>query len=84
GYRSALGVIRLSDRYGKARMEAACARALHLKVCTYKSVKSILERGLDRQPLPESKPLLPPLEHENVRGPDYYAGPENKPEVGSC
>jgi hypothetical protein len=39
---------------------------------------------LDRQPLPEPLPLLPPLEHENVRGPDYYAGPENKPEVGSC
>lgn len=41
GYRSAVGVIRLSDRYGKARMEAACARALQLKVCSYKSVKSI-------------------------------------------
>jgi transposase len=31
GYRSALGIIRLADRYGTARVEAACARALHLR-----------------------------------------------------
>lgn len=83
-YRSALGVIRLSDRYGKERMEAACARALHLKVCTYKSVKSILERGLDRQPLLDPPPLPPAQTHENLRGSAYYAGTENEPEVGQC
>ena len=31
GFRSALGIIRLADRYGRERLEAACGRALHLR-----------------------------------------------------
>jgi transposase len=73
GFRSALGVLRLADekRYGKARVEKACARALRHRAVGYKSVVAILQHHLedadektaDKGPLPE---------HENVRGAHYY------------
>ena len=48
GYRAALGIIRLAGRYGPRRAEAACARALRLRLYSYRSVESILRTGLDR------------------------------------
>ena len=51
GYRCCLGIIRLADRYGAERVEAACARALAVRALSYRSVESILRHGLDRQPL---------------------------------
>ena len=51
GYRSCLGIIRLGDRYGSERLEAACARALAARALSYRSVESILSHGLDPQPL---------------------------------
>jgi transposase len=84
GYRSALGVIRLSRKYGAERLEAACTRAVRFKLYRYQSVKSMLECGLDSQPLPELVPPPSPVAHENLRGPDYYAAQENHQEVGKC
>ena len=74
GYRSCLGVLRLKDRYSSERLEAACARALAVKAYSYKNVESILKNGLDRQPLgrSSSQTRLPLLEHENLRGKQYY------------
>jgi transposase len=72
GYRSCMGLIGLGRRYGKDRLEAACRRAVHLRAHSYQSVKSILERGLDRQNVAESV-TLPPVEHANIRGAGYYA-----------
>jgi transposase len=72
GYRSCLGLIRLSDRYGKERLENASARALFYGTNSYKSVKSILKHGLDSKP-PKEKPEFKPVVHENIRGADYYS-----------
>lgn len=72
GFRSCLGILRLAERYGSERLEAACRRALRLGACRYKSLASILERGLDRQPLPEQTELTLPVAHDHVRGPGYY------------
>jgi transposase len=72
GYRSALGIIRLADRYGAERTEAACTRALTARALSFRSVESILRHGLDSQPL--SEPVRRPHpRHDNVRGPSYYA-----------
>jgi transposase len=72
GYRACLGLQRLARQYGPERLEAACARAMSIRSPTYRSVDSILKRGIDRQPLP-AKPTQAALPlHENVRGPDYY------------
>ena len=84
GYRSALGVISLSRKYGPERVEAACTRAVRMKVHRYQSVKSILASGLDQEPLPQLI-VRPPVEHANIRGADYY-GDDTKPAqgVGGC
>lgn len=71
GYRSCLGLIRLGDRYGKERLEAACHRALYYHTVSYKSVSSILKHGLDSK-APEQRPALKPLLHPNIRGAGYY------------
>jgi transposase len=72
GFRSCLGIIRLGKGVGAERLEAACARALRFGTCSYRSIKSILENGLDRQPQEPELPLNSPA-HENVRGQVYYA-----------
>ena len=73
GYRSCLGVIRLGKTYSLQRLEAAARRALHLRACSYPSIKSILACGLDRQPLPqEAAPSAPPIQHPNIRGAGYF------------
>jgi len=84
GYRAALGVISLSRKYGPERVEAACTRAVRMKVHRYQSVKSILASGLDPEPLPQLI-VRPPVEHANIRGADYY-GDDTKPAqgVGGC
>ena len=72
GYRTCLGILRLSKPYGGDRLEAACGRALLLGTCRYKSIESILKHGLDRKPLPEQQDLNLPEDHDNIRGPSYY------------
>jgi transposase len=71
GYRSCLGILRLSKEYERERLEAACQRALDIHALSYKSVKSILKNGLDRQP-GQQRQSVQPVEHGNVRGNGYY------------
>ena len=73
GYRSCLGLMRLSRQYGAERLEAACARAQSIRAPYFRSVASILASGLDRQQMATAQPAQKSLPlHENVRGPDYY------------
>ena len=46
--RAAQGVLRLAERYGNARLDAACARALAHDSPFYRTVKTILAGGVDR------------------------------------
>jgi transposase len=48
--RAAQGVVALAKRFGPKRLEAACSRALAFDSPLYRTVKTILERGLDQQP----------------------------------
>lgn len=79
GYRSCLGLIRLAKQYTAERMEAAAERALATGACRYKSVKSILQKGLDRQPagLVAEPAASAPVTHDNVRGGEYFDPEEN-------
>lgn len=72
GYRACLGLLRLSERFSPDRLEAACDRALAIDALSYRSVCSILEKGLDQIPLEEQTTLELPADHANVRGPDYF------------
>jgi transposase len=73
GYRACLGVLRLGKRYSNERLEAACRRAVAMNVCSYRSIKSILEKSLDRESLaPLEIPAAHAEIHPNVRGSNYY------------
>jgi len=72
-FRSCMGLINLSRRggYDRERLEVACAYALRYGNVGYGAVKRILENGYDKstqEPFPEE--II--LQHENVRGADYY------------
>jgi len=51
--RAAQGVIGLGKRFGPDRLEAACQRALAFDSAKYRTVKTILHKGIDQQPLDE-------------------------------
>ena len=74
GYRSCLGLMRLAKDYSPERLEAAAARAVSAGAYSWKSVKNILSRGLERAPAPpnETQHTLV-LFHEHLRGAEYYA-----------
>lgn len=72
GFRSCLGILRLGRRYGEERLEAACGRALGVRARSYRHVEAILKNGLDRVRPPEPEGAERRIEHENVRGADYY------------
>lgn len=67
GYRSCMGILRLAKKFGDARLEAACNRALAIRGLSFKSVRSILESNLDQRPLPEKTHQLS-IVHTNIRG----------------
>jgi transposase len=73
GYRSCLGLLRLTKQYGPERVEAASARAVAVGARSYRHVEAMLKHGLDRVPLDaaDPSPSLRPM-HANVRGPAYY------------
>jgi len=69
GYKSCMGVLQFSKKYGEARLEAACKRARTLGSCTYSTVSRILKNGLENAIAETAKPTP---EHENIRGSEYY------------
>ena len=70
-----MGLVSLARQYDDARLEAACTRAVRYKLYRLGNVRSILVSGLDQQPLPQLVPAPAPVEHDNIRGADYYAAP---------
>jgi transposase len=73
GYRACVGILGLSKKYSKARLEAACLRAEKIGGLRYKNIASILQSSLDKVPVEEAnKQQSLPITHENVRGADYY------------
>lgn len=49
--RAAQGIISLAKKYGTLRLESACRRALFFDNPRYRTVKTILQEGLDQMPL---------------------------------
>ena len=72
-YRVCLGLLSLAKTYSPERLEAACERALAVGIQRLAGIRSMLEKGLDSQPLPDTQPdLLAEIEHTNIRGHHYY------------
>src|ERR671926_564402 len=83
GFRACLGIMRLGKRYGEARLEAACRRALRIGACSYKSIESILKHDLDQQPLPGPPAAAPVITHGNIRGAQYYHSHQGESTCGT-
>lgn len=72
-YRACLGLLNLSRSYDASRLDSACARAIAISALNVRSVKSILEKGMDQLgDTPSSTQEASCSEHSNVRGPGYY------------
>lgn len=72
-FRSVLALLSLARKYDRARLEAACLRAIAIGSPTRTSVESILKKGLDSKPMESvtDADLQDDLflqDHENVRG----------------
>ncbi len=69
--RQAQGVLRLGQRHGDARLEAACARALEAGDPSYRTVRGILAAGTENDAV---QPPLPGLAAPAwLRGPDAFS-----------
>lgn len=73
GFRACLGIMKLVKKYTPERLESASTRAIQIRGYSYRSVKSILETGFDRIPLPQKKEVIPAVCHDNIRGKEYYS-----------
>jgi transposase len=72
GFRACLGILRLTQPFGAARVEAAATRALEIGARTFGSVKSILDNNLDRHSAPRRAGSDEAILHPNIRGARYY------------
>ena len=66
--RQAQGIIGLGERYGSTRLNAACERAARYGEVRYRTIKMILEKGLDRMA------FVPHVDVSTVPG--FLRGPE--------
>jgi transposase len=71
-YDGCLGVLRLADKYGNLRLEAACKRANTGSRINYKILHNILKNNLDKIPMCENELTLFIPEHDNIRGAEAY------------
>ena len=71
GLRACAGILALAKSFGPERVEAAAARGNAIGATTYGSIKSILEKGLDRV-APVTPTDAAPIAHQNIRGRSYY------------
>jgi transposase len=80
--RSVQAILRLEESVGPQRLEAACARAVYYGDVNYRRIKAILNAALDREPLPDTLPLLPSPSHTFARaGAEFFT---LQAEVESC
>ena len=56
-------------------------RAQQTGAMTYRSLKSILDRSLDKTPLTEEAETRLPKVHENIRGSAYYTSDNSEAQL---
>lgn len=71
GYRAVLGILRLEKKFGRERLEAACQRANHFGIKSFRAIQNMLASGHDKLPLPD-KASNPHASHSNIRGGRYF------------
>jgi len=74
GYRSCIGVLKLADKYGAQRLEAACVKALsYTPNPSYKNIDAILKSGSDKtDSSKKSEKTAIDETYSFIRGAEYY------------
>ena len=67
------GILRLGEKYGASRLDAACCRALEFGDPRYRTIKNILEKGLDKEIVMATP--SPVLSRAFLRGPEELFAP---------
>jgi transposase len=70
-YKSCMGVLAFEKKVGKERLTNACKRALEHKIYNYRTIQTILEKGLDKLIEDEAGNNELP-KHKNIRGNNYF------------
>jgi transposase len=71
--RQAQKLLRLGERYGAVRVNAACARALAFELLDVGRVERILHTALEREPGPSERGAIRPLPARFARAPESFA-----------
>jgi hypothetical protein len=71
--RQAQKLLRLAERYGAARVNAACARALAFELLDVRRVELIVSAALEREPAPTERGTVVPLPGRFARPPQSFA-----------
>jgi transposase len=69
-YRLCTGILGFAKKVGNDRLTKACHRASSWGIYNYRSIKKILEQGLDMCDNEDVELKMP--EHDNIRGNEYY------------
>jgi hypothetical protein len=69
-FKAVLGLIRQGEKHTNERLEKACKKALELRSPSYSTVKSMLAAALEDTTF--SAAVDQKIEHENIRGSDYF------------
>lgn len=72
-FRTVRGLQSLATQYDTARLEAACHRVNVFGIVSLRRIRSMLQAQLDKEPLADNNPVVPAVEHANVRGAQYYS-----------
>jgi hypothetical protein len=70
--RQAQKLLRLAERYGAARVNAACARALAFELLDVRRVEGIVRTALERAPGPAARGEVRPLPARFARSPESF------------
>ena len=70
-YKSCVGILSFAKKVGNDRLTKACQRALGYGIYNYKTIQSILEKGMDKYDDDENEKTQMPS-HDNIRGENYY------------
>jgi transposase len=71
--RQAQKLLRLAERYGAARVNAACARALAFELLDVRRVETILRSALEREPVAKDGGDVVPLPARFARAPESFS-----------
>ena len=72
-YQSCVGILSMDKKRGRQRLIAACQRAAHFQSYNYSTIKRILDKGLDKDPLPDDRQMQINLpDHDNIRGSEAF------------